>query len=86
MSDEQRTQSGRWGLFLGLLFLLFIGYPMSIGPFVFLEELELVDHREAFWMVLYAPIRLMYQMSPPAVQGLLEGYVKFWAYLAKWCA
>ncbi|MCA9028020.1 MAG: hypothetical protein KDA86_22610 [Planctomycetaceae bacterium] len=83
MSDEQQTQSGRWGLYLGLLVLLFIGYPLSIGPLSFFAELGLVDLTQPHWIVLYRPIAMIVERWPD-LHGLILEYLQFWASLAHW--
>lgn len=68
--------SGSWlGTVLWLSVLVFIVYPLSIGPAVVLYEKH--PSMDAIFEVLYAPLVALTENCPP-LEEFFDGYVRFW--------
>lgn len=92
---------GRLRWWLAGIVLLLIGYPLSLGPILWMHDNPAVPRRyvyvvwrfsdDAIW--IYAPIRLACQYGPPRVTNTVEWYATKWCrrsifrhvFMQQWC-
>jgi len=87
MSDRKRTNWIAWGSLV--LFLLLIGYPLSLGPMVFLlrkSERHLSEpayrRLNACGTAFYYPLAAGLQLLPDPAPDLYQWYGRWWVDLA----
>ena len=83
MGEEttEKAPSGiRWGIALMIVAFL-VGYPLSVGPIVFLDSKypALIDPIEPALEVIYAPIGYLYEKSE-LLRDFYDWYLPLWGF------
>jgi hypothetical protein len=64
-----------------LMVVLVVGYPLSIGPFVWLCANEYLSDASADLVArsIYGPVTWLYEQGPQSIHDVLDWYVSLWA-------
>lgn len=97
MIRESKSRAARWCV-IGLLLIMLVGYPLSLGPVLWLLDKPrtapiAVYHTYKYIAYVYGPLFAAARSGPPFVRETLSRYARHWArrstfeaiVLGNWC-
>ena len=77
--DEKRKSNGALWVTLSILIIVLF-YPLSVGPFIWLVDHDLLPHRVTSWLLpVYLPLDDLAESKViPVLPGLMSWYCSLW--------